>query len=266
MALDRLDTEVVRRGLARSREHARELITAGHVHVQGVIAQKPATRVDRGAAITVQTPSDEPTYVSRGAYKLIGALDAFAEIPVAGAYALDVGASTGGFTQVLLERGAAAVTALDVGYGQLAWSIRTDPRVSVIERMNARYLQPADLPYAPDVVVADVSFISLRTLLPALDSVAAPQAHLVLMVKPQFEVGREQVGSGVVLDPQLRTSAVLGVIATAREHGWWPHGVVASPLPGPQGNVEYFVWLRRDEPVALDADAMVRRAVQEGPA
>jgi 23S rRNA (cytidine1920-2'-O)/16S rRNA (cytidine1409-2'-O)-methyltransferase len=266
MALDRLDTEVVRRGLARSREHAHELITAGHVRVHGVIAQKPATRVDRGAAITVQVPSDQPQYVSRGAHKLIGALDAFCDVPVAGAHALDVGASTGGFTQVLLERGAADVVALDVGYGQLAWSIRTDPRVTVVERVNARYLRAEDLPFAPDVVVADVSFISLRTVLPALSSVAAPHAHLILMVKPQFEVGREQVGSGVVHDPSLRASAVLGVISVAREHGWWLHGVVASPLPGPQGNVEYFIWLRRAQPVALDAEAMVHRAIQEGPA
>jgi 23S rRNA (cytidine1920-2'-O)/16S rRNA (cytidine1409-2'-O)-methyltransferase len=266
MALDRLDTEVVRRGLARSREHARELITAGHVHVQGVIAQKPATRVDRGAAITVHAPSTQTKYVSRGAHKLIGALDAFSDIPVAGAHALDVGASTGGFTQVLLERGADAVIAVDVGYGQLAWSIRTDPRVTVIERMNARSLQSEDLPYTPDLVVADVSFISLRTLLPALAAVTAPQANMLLMVKPQFEVGREQVGSGVVHDPDLRASAVLGVIAAAHELRWWLHGVVASPLPGPQGNVEYFIWLRQAQPVALDADAMVRRAVQEGPA
>ena len=269
MVRERLDTELVRRGLATSREQAQALISAGQVRVGGVIASKPATRVERADAVLIE--ADEPRYVSRGAHKLLGALRTFADIDVSGRHVLDVGASTGGFTQVLLEAGAEAVIALDVGYGQLAWSVRQDPKVTVIERANMRHITPTDLPYRPDLVVADVSFISLRTLLPAIVACAAPGADLLLMVKPQFEVGKDLVGDGVVLDPQARIDAVAAVVAAAADLGWHCHGVVASPLPGPKGNVEYFVWLRAaaDEPVPLavpdEVMAAIRRAVEEGP-
>ena len=264
----RLDAELVRRGIARSREQARELIEAGVVHVGGQTAVKPATQVDPAAAITVVEAADG--YVSRGAFKLIGALDAFAEFGVSGRDCLDAGASTGGFTQVLLERGAARVLAIDVGYGQLAWALRTDPRVVVMERTNIRTLTPAELPFTPDVIVADLSFISLRLVLPALVAVSAEQADFALMVKPQFEVGREQVGDGVVRDPALRAAAVLSVVAAASAQGLWLRHVAASPLPGPKGNVEVFAWLVRGdngraEHEIHDAPAAVTRAIEEGP-
>ncbi|MGF1648769.1 MAG: TlyA family RNA methyltransferase [Kineosporiaceae bacterium] len=248
----RLDAELVRRGLARSRDHAAELIAAGRVHRAGGPAGKPATQVDPADALTV---ADEPgeDWVGRGARKLHGALDAFAAagaMPlVEGRRCLDAGASTGGFTQVLLRRGAGHVVALDVGYGQLAWRLRTDPRVTVLERTNVRDVT-VDLVGGPvGVVVADLSFISLRLVLPALTRVATPDADLVLLVKPQFEAGREAVGrGGVVTDPEVRLAAVLGVVEVAGDLGLALHGVTASPLPGPAGNVEYVVWLRRGAP------------------
>ena len=264
----RLDAELVRRGIARSREQARELIDAGVVQVGGQTASKPATQVDAAAAITVVESADG--YVSRGAFKLIGALDAFGALDVAGRDCLDAGASTGGFTQVLLERGAARVLAVDVGYGQLAWPLRTDPRVVVMERTNIRTLAPAGLPFVPDLVVADLSFISLRLVLPALVAVSAEQSDFALMVKPQFEVGREHVGDGVVRDPALRASAVLAVVEAAQEQGLWLRHVTASPLPGPKGNVEVFAWLVRGDNGrgALEIDDVpgaVARAIAEGP-
>lgn len=237
----RIDAELVRRGLARSRQHAAELIDAGRVSVDGMPATKPATAVASTARLTVA--GAERSWVSRGAHKLIGALDAFG-ITVTGRRCLDAGASTGGFTEVLLDRGAAAVVAVDVGYGQLAWSLRTDPRVTAVERTNVRHLAPADIGAPAELVVADLSFISLTTVLPALISCAAPDADMVPMVKPQFEVGRAQVGSGVVADPQLRAGAVMTVAECARQLGWHTVGVSASPLPGPSGNVEYFLHLR----------------------
>lgn len=274
MARRRLDAELVRRKLARSREHARELIDAGSVRVRGATAVKAATQVEDADPIVVDESAADH-YVSRGAHKLLGALAAFPGVQVAGRRCLDAGASTGGFTQVLLERDAERVLAVDVGYGQLAWSVRTDPRVDVVERTNVRTLTPAALPYRPELVVADLSFISLTVVLPALVEVAEPEADLVLMVKPQFEVGRESVGDGVVRDPHLRAQAVTAVARRARELGLSVMGVAASPLPGPSGNVEYFLWLQKDEgdrmgPVGpaltLDeVDAAVEKAVQEGP-
>jgi 23S rRNA (cytidine1920-2'-O)/16S rRNA (cytidine1409-2'-O)-methyltransferase len=202
--------------------------------------------------------------VSRGAHKLIGALDAFG-VPVGGRRALDAGASTGGFTEVLLRRGAAEVVAVDVGYGELAWSLRTDERVHVHERTNVRSLEPARMGGPADLVVADLSFISLRLVLPALTGCATPDADLLPMVKPQFEVGRERLGAGgVVRDPAHRADAVRDVAAAALALGWGTAGVVASPLPGPAGNVEFFLWLRRDAGPLRDED--LRRAVEEGPA
>ncbi|MEY9211002.1 TlyA family RNA methyltransferase [Thermobifida halotolerans] len=260
----RLDAELVRRGHARSRAHAAELIDAGLVRVAGGTATKAATQVGADQAIVVVKADDEPVYVSRGAHKLVGALDAFG-IDVAGRRCLDAGASTGGFTDVLLRRGAAHVIAVDVGYGQLAWSLRCDPRVTVLERQNVRELTPAHVGEpAPDLVVGDLSFISLRLVLAPLAACATPGADFALMVKPQFEVGRERVGSGgVVRDPELRAEAVRGVADHARTLGLGVCGVAASPLPGPSGNVEYFLWLRSGAP-PLD-EARLRGAIAEGP-
>jgi len=263
----RVDAELVRRGLARSRQQAAELIDAGRVTIDGMPAVKPATAVAITAAIAVQD-SGEKTWVSRGAHKLIGALDAFG-IDVHGRRALDAGASTGGFTEVLLDRGVAEVVAVDVGYGQLAWSLRSDPRVRVIERTNVRDMSVDAIGGPVDIVVADLSFISLSTVLPALTDCAGPHADIVPMVKPQFEVGRSQVGTGgVVTDTALRSAAVLGVARRAADLGWHTVGAVASPLPGPSGNVEYFLWLRAGADGGLrgaDLEAAVTRAVAEGP-
>jgi 23S rRNA (cytidine1920-2'-O)/16S rRNA (cytidine1409-2'-O)-methyltransferase len=260
----RLDAELVRRGLARSREHAVALIAEGRVAVSGRAATKPATGVEAGTPVVVRTDPDRPTWVSRGAHKLLGALDAFG-VPVEGRRALDAGASTGGFTEVLLRRGAAEVVAVDVGYGELAWSLRTDERVHVLERTNVRTLTPEQIGGPAGLVVADLSFISLRLVLPALTGCATPVADLLPMVKPQFEVGRERLGAGgVVRDPAQRADAVATVAAAAAGLGWGTAGVVASPLPGPAGNVEFFLWLRRDAGPLRDED--LQRAVEEGPA
>jgi 23S rRNA (cytidine1920-2'-O)/16S rRNA (cytidine1409-2'-O)-methyltransferase len=259
----RLDAELVRRGLARSREHAVALIAEGRVAVSGRAASKPATGVDAATPLVVRTDPDEPTWVSRGAHKLLGALDAF-PVPVEGRRALDAGASTGGFTEVLLRRGAAEVVAVDVGYGELAWSLRTDERVTVLERTNVRALTAEQIGGPVDLVVADLSFISLRLVLPALTAAARHGADLLPMVKPQFEVGRERLGAGgVVRDPAHRADAVRSVADAAAALGWGTAGVVASPLPGPAGNVEFFLWLRRDAGPPRVED--IRRAVEEGP-
>jgi 23S rRNA (cytidine1920-2'-O)/16S rRNA (cytidine1409-2'-O)-methyltransferase len=263
----RVDAELVRRGLARSRQQAAELIDAGKVRIDGMPAVKPATAVAVTANLTV-AGDGERTWVSRGAHKLIGALDAFG-ISVADRRCLDAGASTGGFTEVLLDRGATEVVAADVGYGQLAWSLRSDPRVVVVERANARDLSPDAIGGQVDLVVADLSFISLETVLPALAGCARPGADIVPMVKPQFEVGKGLVGpGGVVHDPRLRADSVLAVARRAGQLGWHTVDVTASPLPGPSGNVEYFLWLRAqtDRPVAGDELVhAVQRAVSEGP-
>ncbi|MGD0683828.1 MAG: TlyA family RNA methyltransferase [Streptosporangiaceae bacterium] len=260
----RLDTELVRRGLARSREQAADLITAGRVAVSGHTAAKPATQVDLDAAITVRDLAGQPDYASRGGRKLAGALMVFADLAIAGRRCLDAGASTGGFTDVLLRAGAAHVVAVDVGYGQLAWSLRTDSRVTVLDRVNVRQLMPAQVAPAPALVTADLSFISLTLVLPALVAAAAPDADFVLLVKPQFEVGKAKVGAGgVVRDPDRRAAAVASVAAAAAAIGLGVRGVTASPLPGPAGNVEYFLWLHRGG-APLDPRAL-RRAVEEGP-
>jgi 23S rRNA (cytidine1920-2'-O)/16S rRNA (cytidine1409-2'-O)-methyltransferase len=263
MVRSRLDSELVRRGLARSRDQAAALIQAGRVSVAGQTAAKPATQVSRDAPVLVAADSGEPDYASRGGHKLAGALAAFTGLAVAGRRCLDAGASTGGFTDVLLRAGAAHVVAVDVGYGQLAWNLRTDPRVTVLDRVNVRALEPAQVAPPPDLVVADLSFISLTLVLPAL-AAAAPDADLVLMVKPQFEVGKGRVGNGgVVRDPEDRAGAVRGVCAAAAELGLGVCGITASPLPGPAGNVEYFVWLRRGCPPLAESD--LARAIEAGP-
>ena len=263
----RLDAELVRRKLARSREHASQLIAAGRVSVAGALAVKPATQVGLDAAIVVREDADDPDYVSRGGHKLAGALAAFVPLGlvVQGRRALDAGATTGGFTDVLLRAGAAQVVAADVGYGQLAWSLQSDPRVVVKDRTNVRELTLEALDGQPaDLVVGDLSFIPLGLVLPALARCCAPEADLVLMVKPQFEVGRERLGSGgVVRSGQLRAEAVRQVAEQAATLGLGVLGVTASPLPGPSGNVEYFLWLRAGAPDLDPAD--VDRAVAEGP-
>jgi 23S rRNA (cytidine1920-2'-O)/16S rRNA (cytidine1409-2'-O)-methyltransferase len=253
---NRLDTELVRRGLARSREHAADLVATGRVLLRGSPAQKPAAMVDPADPVLVVEPTDE--YVSRGGHKLVGALDAFAPagLTVAGRRCLDAGASTGGFTDVLLRRGASTVVAVDVGYGQLAWALRNDARVSVLERTNVRTLTADALGGQVELTVADLSFISLRLVLPALAACTAVDGDLVPMVKPQFEVGRERVGAGgVVRDPGLRAEAVLEVAAAASSLDLGVAGVAVSPLPGPSGNVEFFLWLRRGAP-PVDPEAV----------
>jgi len=260
----RLDTELVRRGLARSREQAAELVSQGLVKVSGQQAAKPATQVTRDAPIVIAETAAQ-TYVSRGGHKLAGALRAFGDLVVAGRRCLDAGASTGGFTDVLLRSGAAHVTAVDVGYGQLAWSLRTDPRVTVLDRVNVRELRREQLPEVPDLVAGDLSFISLTLVLPALAECASSDADFLLMVKPQFEVGKGRVGAGgVVRDTTARSDAVRRVCDAAGQLGLGVLGITASPLPGPAGNVEYFVWLRRGAP-PLD-EGQLTRAIEEGPA
>jgi 23S rRNA (cytidine1920-2'-O)/16S rRNA (cytidine1409-2'-O)-methyltransferase len=255
----RLDAELVRRGLARSREQAAELVQAGRVKVGGTTATKPATAVEPATPLLVEERKDGPDYASRGGHKLAGALDAL-PVEVAGRRVLDAGASTGGFTDVLLRRGAAEVVAVDVGYGQLAWNLRTDPRVTVHDRTNVRELTPDAIGGPADLTVADLSFIPLTLVLPALT--ACTTTDLLPMVKPQFEVGRDLVGpKGVVRDPALRARAVQKVADEAARLGWGTGGVVRSPLPGPAGNVEFFLWLNKDAP-PLDQDA-VREVVAE---
>jgi 23S rRNA (cytidine1920-2'-O)/16S rRNA (cytidine1409-2'-O)-methyltransferase len=261
----RLDAELVRRGLARSREQAAELISTGKVAIAGQTASKAATQVGRDTPVTVTTGGDDPVYVSRGGHKLAGALAAFGGLVVAGRGCLDAGASTGGFTDVLLRAGAAHVVAVDVGYGQLAWSLRTDPRVTVLDRVNVRALEPAQVAPAPEVVVADLSFISLTLVLPALVACAAPDADFALMVKPQFEVGKGRVGAGgVVRDPADRADAVRRVADAAAELGLGVAGVTASPLPGPAGNVEFFLWLRRGAPPLAEEDLRIQTGPRNG--
>jgi len=265
-AKPRLDAELVRRGLARSRQHARELVEDGRVRVAGLVATKPASGVDMQVSLVVDEAAGADGYVSRGAGKLLGALDAFPEVVVEGRRALDAGASTGGFTDVLLRRGAASVVAVDVGYGQLAWRLRTDPRVEVVERTNVRTLTAEAIGGPVQLVVGDLSFISLTLVLAPLAAVAVPGADLLLLVKPQFEAGRDRIGrGGVVRDLDVRRDTVLQVAGAAVAAGLGVHGVQRSPLPGPAGNVEYFLWLRRDVPGlgTDDVDAAVRRAVWE---
>jgi 23S rRNA (cytidine1920-2'-O)/16S rRNA (cytidine1409-2'-O)-methyltransferase len=239
------------------------------VTVGGTTATKAATQVETSAAVVVAEDASDPDYVSRGGHKLAGALEAFLPLGlrVAGRRCLDAGASTGGFTDVLLRHGAAEVVAVDVGYGQLAWSLRQDPRVRVHDRTNIRELTP-DLVGGPvDLVVGDLSFISLRLTLDALLGVTADDGDLALMVKPQFEVGKDLVGKGgVVRDAGLRAGAVKSVAAAATSRGWGARAVTTSPLPGPSGNVEYFLWLRHEEPAVTDddIDREVRRTADLG--
>jgi 23S rRNA (cytidine1920-2'-O)/16S rRNA (cytidine1409-2'-O)-methyltransferase len=252
----RLDDEMVRRGLFGSPTEAREAVRTGRVTVAGRPALKPGTLVADSEAIEVSAPGRR--FASRGGEKLAPALDRFGIDP-SGLRCLDAGASTGGFTDVLLERGAAHVVAADVGYGQLAWRLRTDPRVTVMERTNVRDLHPSDLPFLADLVVADLSFISLTKVLPALSRAGTPRGDLVLLVKPQFEAAPAAVATGgVVTDPRVRRAAVEAVAAACRSAGAGPMDVAASSLLGPAGNVEVFLWARKGEAGReLDVDVAV---------
>ena len=228
------------RGLYDSRSRAAAAVMAGVVSVGGEPARKPGQMVAEDEEITVERG---PEFVSRGGVKLSNALDALG-VEVEGRHALDVGASTGGFTDVLLQRGAAAVVALDVAYGELHWRLRQDPRVTVIERTNARSLEAEALPYRPDLIVADVSFISLTKVLPAVLGTAARRFDCLAMVKPQFEAGRDRVGKGgVVRDAETRVETLVTVAESARADGASVMGFAPSGLPGPSGNLETFVWL-----------------------
>jgi 23S rRNA (cytidine1920-2'-O)/16S rRNA (cytidine1409-2'-O)-methyltransferase len=239
VARRRLDAELVRRGLVASRTEAQDAVRGGLVLVAGRTAEKASTLVDPGDPLDLVAAPRR--FVSRGGEKLDAALGGLG-VAVEGRRCLDAGASTGGFTDRLLRSGAAAVIALDVGYGQLAWSLRQDPRVTVLERTNIRDVRVGDLPYAPDLVVADLSFISLRLAVEPFARVAAEGAELVLLVKPQFEAGREDVGrGGVVRDPDIWRRAVLDVAEACRASGFEPRGVLASPIRGPAGNVEFLL-------------------------
>jgi 23S rRNA (cytidine1920-2'-O)/16S rRNA (cytidine1409-2'-O)-methyltransferase len=251
----RLDRELVRRGLARSRTHARTMISAGQVVVDGSVIERPGDQVRPSA--TIEAPADR--YVSRGAHKLLGALDDL-QLSVAGR-ALDAGASTGGFTQVLLERGCQQVIAVDVGSGQLAPMLRADSRVRSLERTNLRDLRLEHLGGVPvDLVVADVSFISLTLLISPIISVTRADGWVLLLVKPQFEVGRELLGKdGVVRSPAHQVQAISAVINAASEYGWNCVAAVPSRLQGASGNREFFILLRRTEsPAHLDLEALVK--------
>jgi 23S rRNA (cytidine1920-2'-O)/16S rRNA (cytidine1409-2'-O)-methyltransferase len=258
----RLDAELVRRELARSRDAAADLIEKRSVLVNGIPATKPTTQVDAETSIVIAGDRDD--FVSRGGHKLDGALLIFQGVTVEGKRCLDAGASTGGFTDVLLRRNAAHVVAVDVGYGQLAWELRQDERVTILDRTNIRHLTGGMVGESIDLVVADLSFISLTLVLPALAAVSKSDADFVVMVKPQFEVGREKLGAGgVVRDPALRKSAVIDVAESAYDVGLGTLGVTASSLPGPAGNVEYFLWLRRGAP-EIDRNA-IDEAIAKGP-
>lgn len=246
-ALERLDRVLPELGLVRSRSRAAELIASGDVRVDGRVATKAGARVGVGSTIAV---SGIDRYVSRGAHKLIAGLDGFG-VEAAGRLALDLGASTGGFTQVLLERGAREVLAVDVGHDQLVPELREDPRVRVVEGCNARALTAEGLAAdtgvveAPTLVVADLSFISLTLILPAIARVAAPRAELILLIKPQFEVGRTGIREGIVVDPALRAEAIRTVLGSAAENGFAVQGLEPSPIAGSHGNREFLVHLSR---------------------
>lgn len=269
--LRRLDTELVRRKIARSREQAQEMIKNGQVSVNGLTALKPATGVDGNISIKT-THNPDAQWASRGAHKLLGALEAFEPrgLSIAGKTILDAGASTGGFTDVCLTRGARAVHAVDVGYGQLIWRLQNEPRVYVHDRTNVRTLTPEMLGEPVDMMVGDLSFISLQLVLPALAACVREGADLLPMVKPQFEVGKDRLGhGGVVRSQTLRAEVTKNVAIEAMKYGLSTKGVVASPLPGPSGNVEYFLWLLKDGAASMppmdELDSMVNTAMKEGP-
>jgi len=260
MPRKRLDTLLTERGLFESRSRAAAAVMAGEVRLAGGRAAKPGQLVPEDVEVEV---AEGPRFVSRGGTKLANALEAFGIDP-AGRRCMDVGASTGGFTDVLLQRGAEAVIALDVAYGELAWSVREDPRVTVIERTNARSLTPDAVPFRPELVVVDVSFISLAKVLPAVLACAAPRFDCLALVKPQFEVGRERVGKGgVVRDAVARRSSLAAVGRAAAGLGYSVLGFTSSGLPGPAGNRESFVWVAEaGRESAVDDIEAAARAVE----
>lgn len=248
---ERLDLLLVARGLAASREQAQRLIMAGEVEVDGVRHDKPGRSVAQDAAITVRAPLP---YVSRGGLKLAAALDAFA-FDVTGLLAADVGASTGGFTDCLLQRGAARVYAIDVGYGQLAWKLQSDPRVVVLDRTNVRHLEALPDGVLADLAVIDASFISLALVLPATLRLLRPDGQVIALIKPQFEAGADQVGKGgVVRDPKVHRRVLTETCALAASLALTVAGLTVSPAPGPAGNIEFLIWLRRSQINAPPSD------------
>jgi len=263
----RLDLLLVERGLCASREKARARIMAGDVLVNDAPATKAGIQTPVDADITLKNTGSE--YASRGGHKMAAALDDFA-LDVTGLHALDAGASTGGFTDCLLQRGAASVVALDVGYGQLALRLRNDPRVTVMERTNARHVSPSDFDKLFDFISVDVSFISLDKILPALARLLAPNGALAALVKPQFEAGRERVGKGgVVRDAEVHTDVLQGAAQAARDAGLRPVAASFSPITGPKGNIEFLLLARNQESGANESDLsedavrdVVRRAHQ----
>jgi 23S rRNA (cytidine1920-2'-O)/16S rRNA (cytidine1409-2'-O)-methyltransferase len=255
----RLDVLLVARGLAESREQAQRLIMAGEVLVNEEVNDKPGKSVPEDVTLRVRTPLP---FVSRGGVKLAAALDTFA-VPVAGCIAVDVGASTGGFTDCLLQHGVACVYAIDVGYGQLAWKLRTDPRVVNLERTNIRYLSSLPAGVLADLAVIDASFISLALVLPATLALLTPQAQVVALVKPQFEAGKDQVGKGgVVRDPKVHRRVLEENVALAIHLGLTVAGLMVSPLLGPAGNVEFLIWLQRNALAAIPLERAMQAALQ----
>lgn len=259
----RLDTLLVERGLCSSRQQAQRLIRAGEVFVNQEIIDKPGSEIEATAPIRVK---QKPPYVSRGGEKLAKAVQTFA-IVIQGRVCLDGGISTGGFTDCLLQMGARRVYGIDVGYGQVSWRLRHDPRVVLRERTNLRYLKPEDLyasqQPAADLAVVDISFISLTKVLPALWQLLQPPRELVLLVKPQFEVGRSQIGKkGVVRDPQAQASAISQVLQSAQALGWIYRGLTWSPLLGPAGNIEYLLWLGMESTVPAPELISVQQVTQ----
>lgn len=256
---ERLDTLIVERGLAESRAQAQRLIMAGEVEVDGVRHDKPGRTVSTDAAITVHKPLP---YVSRGGVKLAAALDTFA-IDVSGMTAVDIGASTGGFTDCLLQRGAARVYAIDVGYGQLAWKLQTDRRVVVLDRTNVRYLETLPDGVLADLAVIDASFISLTLVLPAALRLIKSDAPVIALIKPQFEAGVVDVGKGgVVRDPKVHRRVLMDICAGAQALHLVVSGLIASPVSGSAGNIEFLVWLTRTQHRAIDLDQAIEAAIE----
>ncbi|QTG79869.1 TlyA family RNA methyltransferase [Arthrobacter crystallopoietes] len=268
--MTRLDQELVARGLARSRTHAAKLISAGLVSRGGNVVRKASASVAADDKLEVAA-GGEPEYVSRAGHKLAGALRAFPAVEPEGRRCLDAGASTGGFTQVLLEAGAREVAAVDVGHGQMVPQLSADERVHLFEGVNARYLDSADIGGPVSLTVADLSFISLTLVIAALSAATEPDGDMVLMVKPQFEVGRESLAStGVVSSEAERRRAVEKVVRSGLEHGLHIKGLARSPLPGQDGNVEFFLWMkvpaiRAPARIGTELDAAVRNAMEQYP-
>ena len=258
----RIDKELVDRNLVESREKAQILVMAGKVFAAGQKVIKASQLI--APEVELEVRGDECPYVSRGGWKLQGALDEFG-IDLSGLHCLDLGSSTGGFTDLMLQRGAASVTAVDVGKGQLHWKLRNDPRVEVREKTNARYLRPEDFPRSFDFVSGDLSFIGLELILPAAFPLTSPQGSAVFLIKPQFEAGRAQVGKkGVVRDPEVHRQVLLRVLSLKLPGGFAPSGLMASPLKGPAGNIEYLVRYQREIPAdrAFGTDESVERALE----